>query len=129
MRIPPVSGAWNAPYGFRVALSWGAIRFAFGTILRQTEASLIVEVLSPSTERIDLNEKFDNYITIPSLLEFVAVSQDTPFLRLFRRRNNWRPEACYAEDTVRLESVGLDIEVRQIYRRVKREVGLLGLEE
>ncbi len=95
----------------------------------RTNPSLIIEVLSPSSERIDLNEKFDNYITIPSLLEFVAVSQNTPFLRLFRRRNNWRQESFYAEDTVRLESVGLDIEVQQIYRRVKREVGLLGLEK
>ncbi len=93
----------------------------------RTNPSLIIEVLSPSTERIDLNEKFDNYITIPSLLEFVAVSQNTPFLRLFRRRNNWRLESFYAEDIIRLESVGLDIEVQQIYRRVKREVGLLGL--
>lgn len=86
--------------------------------------SLIVEVLSPSTQRTDLKEKFDNYITIPSLLEYVVVSQDTPYVRLFRRRNNWQNESYFADDTFALESVRLEITVKQIYRRVKKEVGL-----
>ncbi len=86
--------------------------------------SLIVEVLSPSTQRTDLKEKFDNYITIPTLLEYVIVSQDTPYVRLFRRRNNWQNEPYYADDTFVLESVGVEITVKQIYRRVKKEVGL-----
>jgi len=62
--------------------------------------------------------------TIPSLLEYVVVSQDTPYLQIFRRRNHWQPESCNAEDTFVLDSVGLEITVKQIYRRVKREVGL-----
>jgi Uma2 family endonuclease len=86
--------------------------------------SLIVEVLSHSTQRFDLKEKFDNYITIPTLLEYVVVSQDTPYVRLFRRRNNWQNESYYADDTFVLESVGVEITVKQIYRRVKKEVGL-----
>lgn len=90
----------------------------------RTNPSLIIEVLSPSTERIDLKEKFDNYISIPSLIEYVVVSQDTPYLRVFRRRANWQSESYYAEDVVMLESVNLEIQVKKIYRRVKREVGL-----
>ncbi len=86
--------------------------------------SLIIEVLSPSTERADLKEKFDNYTRIPSLIEYVVVSQDTPYLRVFRRSTNWQVEHYYADDTVRLESAGLEIQVKKIYRRVKREVGL-----
>jgi Uma2 family endonuclease len=39
---------------------------------------LIVEVLSPSTQRTDLGEKFVNYTQIPTLREYVIVSQDTP---------------------------------------------------
>lgn len=86
---------------------------------------LIVEVLSPSTQRTDLKEKFDNYTTIPSLLEYVVVSQDTPYLRIFRRRTHWQAESFYAEDTVVFESISLSTTVKQIYRRVKKEVGLL----
>lgn len=86
--------------------------------------SLVVEVLSPSTQRTDLKEKFDNYITIPTLMEYVVVSQDTPYVRVFRRRNNWQNESYYADDSFVLDSVGLEILVKQIYRRVKKEVGL-----
>ncbi len=86
--------------------------------------SLIIEVLSPSTQRTDLKEKFDNYTSIPSLIEYIVVSQDTPNIRVFRRRTGWKTESYYAEDTVLLESVGLEVQVKQIYRRVKREVGL-----
>ena len=90
----------------------------------RTNPSLVVEVLSPSTKRYDLKEKFDNYIQIPSLIEYVVVSQDTPYLQIFRRKNNWQPEAYYVDDTFTLDSLGVSITVRQIYRRVLKEVGL-----
>ena len=90
----------------------------------RTNPILIIEVLSPSTMRTDLTEKFENYQSIDSLLEYVVVSQDTPFLRVFRRRNNWQSEAYYADDILSLESVGLDIKIEDIYRRVRKEVGL-----
>lgn len=90
----------------------------------RTNPILIVEVLSPSTKRIDLVEKFENYIQIPSLLEYVVVSQDTPHLRIFRRRNSWQPEYYHAGETFQLESVGLSMAVEAVYRRVRREVGL-----
>lgn len=91
----------------------------------RTNPILIIEVLSPNTQRVDLKEKFDNYITIPSLIEYVVVSQDVPLVRLFRRRNAWRMEDHYAEDVVCLESVGINVAVKEVYRKVKKEVGLL----
>lgn len=90
----------------------------------RTNPILIVEVLSPNTQRTDLKEKFDNYTQLPSLIEYVVVAQDTPYVRVFRRSNHWRAESYYAEDCFALESVGLEIQVKQIYRRVRREVGL-----
>lgn len=91
----------------------------------RTNPVLIVEVLSDSTERTDLKEKFDNYTSIPTLLEYVVVSQDVPLVRLFRRRTAWEREVYRADDVFRLESVGLDLTVKHIYRRVRKEVGLL----
>lgn len=90
----------------------------------RTNPLLIVEVLSSSTRRTDLNEKVANYTQIPSLLEYAVVSQDTPHLRIFRRRRDWRPEDCYAGENFTLESVGLEMAVEAVYRRVRREVGL-----
>ena len=90
----------------------------------RTNPILIVEVLSASTKRTDLKEKFDHYIQLPSLIEYVVVAQDTPYVRVFRRSKHWQAESYDAEDTFVLESVGLEIQVKQIYRRVRREVGL-----
>lgn len=91
----------------------------------RTNPLLIVEVLSPSTKRIDLTEKLENYKQIASLLEYVVVSQDTPWIRVYRRRNNWQLETFGIDDSFVLESVELEISVMDIYRRVKREVGIL----
>lgn len=90
----------------------------------RTNPILIVEVLSPNTARTDRSEKFANYTQIDSLLEYVLVAQDTPYLCIFRRRNAWRMESFYAEDVFTLESVGLTLPVVQVYRRVRKEVGL-----
>lgn len=90
----------------------------------RTNPILIVEVLSPNTARTDRAEKFANYTQIDSLLEYVLVSQDTPYLGIFRRHNAWRMESFYAEDHFTLESVGLTLPVVQVYRRVRKEVGL-----
>ena len=90
----------------------------------RTNPVLIVEVLSDSTERTDLKEKFDNYTSIPSLLEYVVVAQDVPLVRLWRRRTSWERETYRAGEIFRLESVALDVSVEHIYRRVRKEVGL-----
>ncbi len=90
----------------------------------RTNPILIVEVLSPSTKRTDLGEKFEHYTQIPSLREYVIVSQDTPHVQIFRRRCNWKAEYFYAGDNFTLEAVGLEMAVETIYRRVRREVGL-----
>lgn len=53
---------------------------------------LIIEVLSPSTERVDKREKFLTYTTIESLEEYVLVAQDTKEVTVRRRANDWRKE-------------------------------------
>jgi len=90
----------------------------------RTNPILIIEVLSKSTHRIDLIEKLDSYRQINSLLEYVAVSQRTPWVRIYRRRNNWQLETFGAEDSLVLESIDMELPVTDIYRRVRREVGL-----
>lgn len=79
---------------------------------------LIIEVLSPSTARIDRTEKLDAYKTIPSLMEYVIADQDMPQVEVFRRSNAWVREAFYPEHRFTLQSVGLELTTAQIYRRV-----------
>lgn len=91
----------------------------------RTNPLLLVEVLSPSTRRTDLTEKLMNYSYIPSLLEYVVVHQDNPHVQIYRRRNAWQVEHFFAGDEFSLESIGLVMRVEQIYRKVRKEVGLL----
>jgi Uma2 family endonuclease len=88
--------------------------------LRNT-AVLIVEVLSPSTERTDRFEKFAAYKSIPSLLEYGLLTQDAMELELFRRRTDWQREFYQRDNTVTFESVGLTINVSRLYRDIDFE--------
>ncbi len=90
----------------------------------RTDPLLVVEVLSPSTQRIDLGEKRDHYRSIDSLQEYLVVQSERPLVQLFRRENSWREERLGVGAVLRLESVGLELPVEAIYRRVRAEVGL-----
>lgn len=90
----------------------------------RTNPLLIIEVLSKSTQRTDLKEKFDNYIHIPSLMEYVVVSQEEPLIRVFRRSQDWALNLYGADDHLYLESIDLEVAVMHIYRRVRNELGL-----
>ena len=81
-------------------------------------AVLVVEVLSPGTERIDRFEKFEAYKCIPSLLEYGLLTQDAMELELFRRRTDWRREFYQRDNTVTFESVGLTVNVSSLYRDI-----------
>lgn len=78
---------------------------------------LVVEVLSPTTERTDRKEKLDAYRQIASLLEYVILDQDRVHVEIYRRRTGWQREFLGAGDAVTLESVGLATTVAAIYRR------------
>ena len=81
--------------------------------------TLVIEVLSPSSERIDRGEKFLAYTQISSLTEYVIVAQSVPQIDIFRRSDAWRGASYFIEDQVTFESIGLTMPVSQIYRRVR----------
>ena len=59
-----------------------------------TNPLLVVEILSPSTQRHDRTDKFMMYRTLPSLKEYVLVEQEQPRITTF-----YRNEAQHWEDT------------------------------
>lgn len=78
---------------------------------------LIVEVLSESTHRTDRIEKLNAYKLIPTLEEYLLISQARPEVILFRRNNDWAPDVIEGlENEVRLDSIGLAISLSEIYR-------------
>jgi Uma2 family endonuclease len=53
---------------------------------RAATPQLVVEVLSPSTESEDRGPKWPHYQQIPSLREYVLVSQETPRVERYQRQ-------------------------------------------
>ncbi len=87
----------------------------------RTEPRLVVEVLSPTTERTDRHEKMAAYKNCPSVEEYALVSQDAMMIELHRRSgDNWQVEIfTEADDECAFASVGLTLKVSDIYRNVR----------
>lgn len=80
------------------------------------EPRLVMEVLSPSTARIDRREKAVNYREIPSLEECVLVAQKSAQVTIYRRAQEWtRVVLRSPEDVLELGSIGLELPIAQIY--------------
>jgi len=79
---------------------------------------LIVEVLSDSTEARDRGEKWAHYRHLPSLREYVLVSQRQPRIEVFRRNDAGRWELFESEAGGRCElaSLGCSVGVDEVYR-------------
>jgi Uma2 family endonuclease len=86
----------------------------------RTEPRLIVEVLSPTTERTDRHEKLAAYKTCASVQEYALVSQEQMFVELHRRSgDDWQTEIFTGPDaSCTFHSVGLTLSLREIYRNV-----------
>ena len=81
------------------------------------EPTVVVEVLSPTTEVRDRLEKRLGYQRLPSLREYVLVSQERPSIEVFRRRaGGWEVETHGRGDTLELVSIGFATPVDELYR-------------
>lgn len=80
---------------------------------------LIIEVSSPSTERIDRREKFFAFTGIETLEEYVLVPQKPVEFTVFRKANNWREEKISVETgELRLDSLQLSLPRSAIYEGI-----------
>jgi len=81
---------------------------------------VIVEVLSESTELYDRGKKFAQYRTVPSLREYVLVSQDEVLVEQYTRQadETWMLRVHRAGERLRLDAVGCEIAVDEIYLKV-----------
>jgi Uma2 family endonuclease len=84
--------------------------------------SLIVEVLSPSTEAYDRGRKFAHYKKIDSLAEYLLVSSEEMQADLFGRvpDGSWTViSAEKPEDVLELHSIGCRLVLADIYEKVE----------
>lgn len=82
--------------------------------------TLVIEVLSDSTETADKGEKWLCYQTLDSLQTYVLVSQQRPVVEIYRRYGEeWLYTAVAGLESVAvLESIGCTVRLADIYARV-----------
>jgi Uma2 family endonuclease len=93
----------------------------FNTLLNPT---VIIEVLSPSTEDYDRITKWAHYRSIPSLLEYVLVSQERVYVEQIRKQENggWvRSDLDGLGQALELRSIACQLSLTEIYERVSEE--------
>lgn len=77
--------------------------------------TLIVEVLSKSTRRVDESIKRMAYMQIETLQEYVIIEQDFVKVEVMRRSENWHSTIYFLGEQLTLASIGLTLAVEDIY--------------
>ncbi len=82
--------------------------------------SVIIEILSPSTEAYDRGDKFAHYRRLPSLMEYVLIAQDKVRVEHYIRQDRrWvLTELDGLDDRLGLVSIQCEIPLREIYAKV-----------
>jgi Uma2 family endonuclease len=81
-----------------------------------TNPRILVEVLSPSTERYDREQKRLYYQQIPSLQEYLLVSQDRRRIEVFARQgDDWQLSTHESGSTATLSSIEYSLDVDAVY--------------
>lgn len=99
----------------------GDIRFADEQTDTLLNPTVIVEVLSASTEAYDRGDKFAHYRRLASLHDYVLVSQDAVRVEHYvRQGEKWvLSEASLLTDTVSLASIQCTLVLEDIYDKVR----------
>jgi Uma2 family endonuclease len=100
----------------------GALQFhdqARDVLLNPT---VIVEVLSPSTEAFDRGEKFRRYRTwLPTLTDYVLVAQEGPLIDHYHRQEDgtWVLRALEGlQANMHLGTIGCTVPLADVYERI-----------
>lgn len=107
-----------------VVVNCGAPQFLDKSHDTLTDATVIIEVLSPSTKFYDRGEKFLFYRSLPSFSEYLLLSQDKIFAEHYRRQPDgaWLlREFNSSTDEIELTSIGCRLLLGSLYERVEFE--------
>jgi Uma2 family endonuclease len=115
----PMKGLFSYP---DLVVVCGAMQFhdQFRDVL--LNPTLIIEVLSPSTEAFDRGEKFRRYrIWLPILQDYLLVAQDKPLIDHYHRveENKWELVSVEGlEASLHLESMHCTLRLADVYDRI-----------
>lgn len=91
----------------------------FDTLLNPT---VIMEVLSPSTEVYDRGDKFAHYRSLASLTDYLLIAQDKPCIEHYQRQANeyWSYfVATGLAANVEIATIGCTLSLAEVYERLR----------
>jgi len=113
LRIRTTSGLTTFP---DVAVVCGVVEIDTTELQAVVNPTLLVEVLSPSTERFDKGAKFEHYRSIPTFNQYVLVSYRERSIEVRTREENvWNSVVIRDGEIADLSSIGAKLNVREIY--------------
>ena len=107
-----------------VVVACGEARFEGSTLDTLLNPTLIIEVLSDSTEKYDRGKKFAHYQRIEALREYAMIAQDEARIECYTRQtdNRWILSKVESlEEAMPLESIGCVLPLAEVYARVRFE--------
>ncbi len=118
--IPGRVGDFNADVSVvKEPIKYGLTASGAVSTMRIENPAIVIEVLSNSTRRFDLNEKLEYYKQIPSLKHVLFVDQNRPFATTYSQTDvpdEWLNHDYHSLDaTVRLGE--LTLPMAEIYRK------------
>jgi len=85
-----------------------------GTML--TNPTVVIEVLSPTTEKRDRGAKFKTYKALPTIQEYVLVGSEYQAIEVHRREGTfWRQYHYRTGDLIELTSLGIRFPFDEVY--------------
>lgn len=111
-------GVWNDHFVYADAVVLcRPIALRPGTTDVVVNPTVVIEIVSKSTESYDRGDKQAAYLALPSLRHFVLVSQRDRRIEVYTRQDDgsFRFDVRGAGGTVRLEAVGVEVAVDEIY--------------
>lgn len=114
----PATGSYAYP---DITVMCGEARFLDDQRDVLLNPTVIIEVLSPSTERHDRGRKFQHYRELESLQEYILMAQDSPHVERFMRQEAvfWQfSEARGLDAALEIASIGCTLALADIYAQV-----------
>jgi len=98
---------------------WGQAQFADEERDAVVNPTVVVEVLSESTERRDRGEKFQDYRSIPSCTDYLMCASTEQLTEHYTREadGSWRLREYGSEDVVPLRGLEVRLSVAELYSK------------
>ncbi|MBA3869526.1 MAG: Uma2 family endonuclease [Anaerolineae bacterium] len=113
----PATGLYTYP---DISVVCGTPEFEDDGLDTLLNPTVIIEVLSSSTEQYDRGKKFQHYRTIASLKEYILIAQDSIRIEHFaRREDQWiLTDAKTSDSVLSLPSIECTLALSDVYEKV-----------